>query len=74
MFDLQTIGGAKEQSDLEFWRGATNSKGEKNGWCFVVNKNHFLMTRCQVACLVEHSKKIYLVLNAVEFEGFIALY
>lgn len=34
MFDLQKIGGAKEQSDLEFRRGATNSKGEKNGMVF----------------------------------------
>jgi hypothetical protein len=47
---------------------------KKMGGCFVVNKNHFLMTRCQVACLVEHSKKIYLLLNHVEFEGFIAPY
>jgi hypothetical protein len=34
MFDLQKIGGAKEQLDLEFWRGATNSNGEKNGMVF----------------------------------------
>jgi hypothetical protein len=34
MFDLQKIGGAKEQLDLEFWRGATNSNGIKNGMVF----------------------------------------
>lgn len=34
MFDLQKIGGSKEQSDLEFWRGATNSNEIKNGMVF----------------------------------------